>query len=119
MTGWIPVRATWHLPDQGFGHHSLLRSPDGRLLDVTGWTNEDAMAHLYHIPASSIRITETRPDTWFEFDDGGLCSEMARITPVIRSLPTKPFCSAEFKRLSLTPISGVDFPCEPAITPNP
>jgi hypothetical protein len=39
MTGWQPVRVAWVTRD-GFGHHTLVRSPNGGLLDVGGWTDE-------------------------------------------------------------------------------
>lgn len=39
MTGWPCVRATWSMPDLGWGHHSLIRDPEECLFDVCGCTS--------------------------------------------------------------------------------
>ena len=52
ITGWQPVMITWSIPNWGFGHHSAARAPDGRLVDVRGWTEEADIRKYFGIKKS-------------------------------------------------------------------
>jgi hypothetical protein len=119
MTGWPVVRPIWEIPDWGLGHHSLLRAPDGRLLDVTGWTDIRKLERRYG-GRKGVRITlaeaSVPPRTYsFPEDDALLAS-------VIRSLPHAPFGTKAFRAITCAPVPGVDGafedPCEPATGPH-
>lgn len=49
MTGYPVVNASWTIPGFGFGHHAMVRAPDGRALDVSGWVDEDALRKRYGV----------------------------------------------------------------------
>ncbi|MBY3433465.1 hypothetical protein HFN89_04825 [Rhizobium laguerreae] len=44
ITGWPARTALWNIGPCQSGHHSVVEAPDGRLLDVTGWTDKSAIA---------------------------------------------------------------------------
>jgi hypothetical protein len=101
MTGWDVVTMSWQIPDYGFGHHALVRDPEGRLLEICGWTNEDALRDYF-------RVGKTTMISWREghfsspmYDDGDEASEL--IETVIGNLPHLPYADPAFQS-SLTPI---------------
>lgn len=113
MTEWKCVRASWQIPDWGFGHHSLVMAPDGRLLDVTGWTDEAELSKRYG-GRKGVKVTlaeaEATPSIGFDnYDETGIESGMARIAGVIRCLPYSPFCDDWFREMTLRPLEGADF----------
>ena len=108
MTGWTVVRAAWTIPEWGFGHHALVRSPDGRLLDVTGWTDEKALAKRYRA-RKSLNLSDTEPDSdSIEPEEDGIDRNYARIVAIVRALPYAPFDAPEFQEMSLHPVPGAD-----------
>jgi hypothetical protein len=110
MTGWQTVRMTWTFRG-GFGHHTLVRSPDGRLLDVQGWTDEPSLRKRYGKAAKTARFTDVtaEPSIGFDnFDESGIEEGMVRLAGVIRSLPYSPFSDLIFKVLTGRPVIGVD-----------
>lgn len=114
MTGWPVVRATWNIPDHGFGHHSLVRMPDGRLLDVNGISTEAVAARrCCRRKGVEVLFSKVPPHPLSEFDDhgdDGIEPQMKRIAGVIRCLPYAPFDTETFKVMSMAPIPGVDVP---------
>jgi hypothetical protein len=118
MTGWSCVRATWSIPEVGGGHHTLIRDPEGRLFDVCGYTDEADLAARYLgsrlvADGHSVVIEEVAPEPLNEFydvDDQGVETHMARIASIVRVLPYAPFNTATFKELASRPVSGVDVP---------
>lgn len=104
VTGWKCVRTSWNIPGRGSGRHSLVRAPNDRLLDVTGWTDEAALARRYADgsglglmfenvtpSASSIRC---RPGEEAQDED------VTRIVGVIRNLPYAPYGEAWFRKMA-------------------
>ena len=57
----LPARFSWTIPDWGFGHHTLVKSPDGRHLDVTGWTSAQQLSKRYGAKKHGYSITEAPP----------------------------------------------------------
>jgi hypothetical protein len=91
--GWQCVRATWPTPDGFLGHHSLVRSPNGRLLDVTGWTDAAGLRTRYGLPrkvALALADVDMPIDAAFS-TSGEPWHDMARIASVWRALPHEPF----------------------------
>lgn len=95
MTGWDVVTMTWQVPGHGFGHHALVKDPDGRLLDVGGWTDEQALRKAFGIRKNWIM-------TWHEghisspmYDDEDEAVEL--IEAVIGELPYAPYSEAAFQ----------------------
>lgn len=125
MTGWQVVRATWQIPDWGFGHHTLVRSPEGRLLDVCGWTDEEALRKRYlGRKKTEMAFADAEPSPTGSFDeieDDGTECQMTLIAGVIRNLPHAPYSTPEFRELTGRPLEGVDLPLPgegPAPGPN-
>ncbi|MCV9965034.1 hypothetical protein OIU34_24360 [Pararhizobium sp. BT-229] len=44
ITGWPARTLIWNMGDCLTGHHSVVEAPDGRYLDVSGWTDRVAVA---------------------------------------------------------------------------
>lgn len=63
VTGWPAVTLTWN-PGGGksSGHHSVVKAPDGRLLDISGWTDVNALAARAGVTARSIEESELEHD---------------------------------------------------------
>lgn len=106
MTGWDIVMMQWQIPDWGFGHHSLVRDPDGRLLDVGGWTDEEALRTHFGIG----RKTSV---TWREghfsspmYDDD---ESSTLIETVVRNLPSLPYADPAFQGKLATIVRNEDF----------
>ena len=114
MTSWPVVRATWQISDWGFGHHSLVRAPDGRLLDVRGLTDEATAAkRCCRRKDIEVKFTEVpaKPLNDYDgFDDDGFEPDMQRLAAIVRNLPYAPFNTPDFQQLSLRPLAGVDRP---------
>jgi len=113
MTGWQAARIQWQVPDQGIGHHTVVISGDGRMLDVTGWTDLETTSRTYGFdPANAIiNKQEAKPlNQFFDFDEHGIEAGMARIAAVIRNLPYAPFDEKWFREMTARPIKGADFP---------
>lgn len=124
VTGWQVVQAAWTVPNEGFGHHTMVRSPDGRLLDGSGWTDEETLRGNY-IPRRSkakLGLADIRPPEplWLDMDLANAdCSEpefdangnsnddtsLVHMLNLIRNLPYAPFDTPEFKVMSLAPFT--------------
>lgn len=120
MTGWERVTFTWQVPDWGCGHHTLVRSPEGRLLDARGWTDLDGLRKRYG--AKSGTLGEPRPyGDIGPVDDEGFDEDLRRVAGVIRALPQAPYQEEAFKTASARPVPGVDepYPDEEAAPPSP
>ncbi len=101
MTGWDVVTMSWQIPDWGFGHHTLVKYPDGRLLDVGGWTDEEALRNYFRIgQKTSISWRQGHFSSPMHGDDDE-ASEL--IEAVICGLPHMPYADPAFQA-TLTPI---------------
>lgn len=122
MTGWPVVRATYQVDDWGWGHHSMVRAPDGRLLDVRGYATETVTARRCcgrkGIHVTFTEVEPQRPFALDEVDDEGFSEGLRRLAGVIRSLPHAPFQGKAFRAMSLRPVEGVDEPM-PDAPPTP
>lgn len=94
VTGWPVTTMTWQIAGYGFGHHAMVRSPDGQLLDVGGWTDEKQLRKSFGVKADE-------PVGWTDghisspmYDDGDEAVEL--IETVIANLPYEPFSSNRF-----------------------
>lgn len=117
MTGWTPVRAQWSHPDIGFGHHALVQHPNGGMMDVHGWTNENDLRTRYGIKGEITFLSEAiSPQTLGDhFDENGIDPIKQRIANVIRALPHAPFLTdARIRTLIQRPLPGVDLPDDPS-----
>lgn len=115
MTGWETVRASWSIPDWGFGHHTLVRHPRGGLIDVHGWSNELTLCQRYGIKGP-LRIEAALPCPQTlnqDIDDLGIDESKRRIAAVIRALPYDPFIDKELRPLLKRPLPGADSPGVP------
>lgn len=124
MTGWPMVRASYQLSKMDTGHHTMVRAPDGRLLDVRGYASEAQMARrCYGMKGALVTFAETepgRPLALDEIDEDGFSEGLQRLAGIIRSLPGRPFQSQDFREMSLRPVEGVDVPMQgPDAAPGP
>ena len=100
MTGWTTVRATWTVRED-FGHHTLVRAPDGRLFDAAGFTDEAGLRKRYR--ARNLRLADAPPLSVSHLDDP---EDLRRIADVVRILPHAPFDGPGFRAVSLPPLKG-------------
>ncbi len=98
MSGWQCVRAAWTVRG-GFGHHTLVRSPDGRLFDATGFTDEAALRKRYG--AKALTLFDVQPGDEIAY---GNADDTARIANVVRVLPHAPFDDPAFMALASGPL---------------
>jgi hypothetical protein len=120
MTGWQVVELSFAAPQWGIGHHSLVRAPDGRLLDVTGWKDEAAARkEACRIKGAKFNLKDIDPrePVWWDGTPSGDDSNdppngepscACRLASVIRSLPWPPFDTAELRALTTLPLPGID-----------
>lgn len=107
MTGWDIVTMNWQIPDWGFGHHTLVRDPDGRLLDVGGWTDEAALREHFRIgKKTSVTWREGHFSSPMHGDDDE-ASEL--IEAVVRNLPSLPYADPAFQETLATIVRDGDF----------
>lgn len=123
LTGYRVVEQRWSGPD-GFGHHSLVQAPDGRLLDVHGWIDANVLEKRYGLDRKgySSRLEETKPNPMSDFnshDDEGFEEGLRRIVSVIRNLPYEPFNEGWFQKLTRKELPGVDVPDSSVIASKP
>ena len=100
MTGWPALTAKWKDKRGQPGHHALVRSPDGRLLDVTGWLDEAQLMKRYK--SSTVSVVEgqlTSPASIMNTDDVEL------IETAIQQLPYEPH-SDDFFQAELSSITS-------------
>jgi hypothetical protein len=75
VTGWKAVTVMWSLGGAFTGHHSVVKAPDGRYLDITGWTDIAEISARTGVERRKLREVEFRHHP-FSFeekaDDEGL-----------------------------------------------
>lgn len=108
MTGW-PI---YILGGADGPVHALVKAPDGRLLDATGWTDLATLAKRYGVRCLSkcpegTRGMATDPGA---VNDEGINEEMARVVSAVRALPWAPFNTTSFRKMALRPLRSVDAP---------
>jgi hypothetical protein len=99
MTGYQVVKVTWQDPSWGFGHHSVVRDEENKLIDVRGRTSLDELRSHFRIKSSielnAIDAKPSEPGTFdIDMEDGG----MKNLVGVMRLLPRAPFNTVEFQR---------------------
>lgn len=97
ITTWPTIRITWTIPDWGFGHHMVVRSPDGSLLDVRGWTDEEATRLYFGVgPKTTMTLSTADPSAdWTDAADSGF-QIMLR---ALKSRDVAPFNTLEFRAM--------------------
>lgn len=104
MTGWPVTTMTWQIPGYGFGHHAMVRDPEGQLLDVGGWTDEKHLREHFGIKSAiGVKWTEEHLSAPM-FDEGDEACEMIEMT--IRNLPYAPYDRPEFQAALGPPASS-------------
>jgi hypothetical protein len=95
MTGWSVATITWQVPGHGFGHHALVKHPDGRLLDVGGWTDEQVLRKAFGIRKNwDVKWHEGHISSPM-YDDADEAVKL--IETVIVELPYAPYSDPEFQ----------------------
>jgi hypothetical protein len=105
ITGWPQV----HVQHKN-GYHMLNRSPDGHLIDVTGWADDAVRA------MGKVRITEGEKVLAFsnsEIPEDTYAFDMA--LSVIRQLPWEPFNHDWFRQMSFKKIKAFEETASPKI----
>lgn len=106
ITGW-PV---FNVSAPEHGHfHRLVRSPDGRLLDAAGWTDESGLRRRYRLRRLTVSPVPDRDDPFDAFSrEDGIFPELADAVAAIRQLPGEPFAEPWFSEMSARPVAGAD-----------
>ena len=117
MTGWQLV----NLSSPSLGEvHSLVRAPDGRLLDAAGWMTESSIAKRYGLRKPTFTdVTIERlmgldsMDYEEHGDDGeptGFFRGQSMVVSSVRALSGAPFDEPWFREMSCREMLGVDTP---------
>lgn len=94
--GWQAVRMSWTIPNWGFGHHTLVRSPDGRLADVRGWTEEEAVRDYFGLDGrTSTTIKNVDLDAPLAFEAHPEDGHLQMIVSAVSNLGVSPFDDPE------------------------
>lgn len=113
MTGWELVRMSWTGRD-GFGHHTLVRHPDGDLVDVEGIATEDSLRRRYRAPTAVFAQAESlMSSSSGELLEDGRDADLLRLASTIRAFRHDLYGTVEFMTLANREIGGIDTP-EPA-----
>jgi hypothetical protein len=117
MTGWAGIRMTWEIPSSADGYHSLVRAPNGRYLDIHGWSDIAQLRQRFFLrPCVTPVLAETRLRSTFRSRVGqDLIPGTVRLAEVIRNLPYEPFNTPEFQLMANVPLKGAD-PPQPGTT---
>jgi hypothetical protein len=94
ITGWPARTLLWDLGNGVTGHHAVVEAPDGRYLDVTGWTDCAASAARSGIEDRLVSVHEFRhhPFNFSEFaDDEGIEVLLGVFDAVARDPFTQPW----------------------------
>jgi hypothetical protein len=110
MTGWTGIRMTWEIPSAADGYHSLARAPNGRYLDIHGWSDTAQLRQRFFLrPGVTPVLTEARLQSTFPSHAGqDLIPGMGCLAEVIRNLPYEPFNTPEFQLMTNVPLKGAD-----------
>jgi hypothetical protein len=96
ITGWQTERMTFTIPERGFGHHTMVRSPEGQLLDIRGWTDEQKTRRYFKLKdevKANFNPSPPHGADWTDPDDDGFKTMLA----ALKSRKVAPFNSKEFK----------------------
>nr|WP_250807626.1 hypothetical protein [Neorhizobium tomejilense] len=97
ITGWPGRTIIWNMGDCLTGHHSVVEAPDGRFLDVSGWTDRASIAVRAGKEERFLDVHELRhyPFNFLEFsDDEG----MEMILGVLDVVGRPPFTEDGFRK---------------------
>jgi hypothetical protein len=96
ITGWPTVRMTWQIPEWGFGHHTLVQSPEGRLLDVRGWTDEARTRSYFKLKKgvqTNVHVSPPHGADWTDPQDDAFKTMIA----ALKGRKVSPFSSKAFQ----------------------
>jgi len=96
ITGWPAVTLMWNMGMCVTGHHSLVEAPDGRLLDVSGWTDRAAVAARAGVVERLVTASGMRHYP-FSFVEDGEDEHLAMILEVMEGLERPPFTDVSFR----------------------
>lgn len=97
VTGWPTVRMTSDFGEAGTGHHTMVRSPDGRLLDVRGWTDEVETRAYYRLNENQTVFAPWHV-TGVDWTDPADESFQVMIA-ALKGLDVEPFGTPEFREM--------------------
>lgn len=90
--GWQAVRMSWTIPEWGFGHHTMVRSPEGRLADVRGWTDEGAARDYFGLGAEVVtKLSDVVVDLPVTFDPHPEDEQLGMMVAALKNLGAAPF----------------------------
>lgn len=113
LTGWELVRMSW-TGRNGFGHHTLVRRPDGALVDVEGVTTEADLKRRYRAPTAVFADADSlMASSSGELLEDGRDADLFRLASTIRAFRHDLYGTSEFMTLASREIEGIDVP-EPA-----
>ncbi len=112
VTNWRPVTILL----DGRHIHECVMAPDGRLLDVTGWTSLEQYAALTGL--SGVSPIDGFPAS-FDFEDDTDSELLTEAVGAMRHLTWAPFNEDWFREMTFRPIAGVDIPPPSASDPTP
>jgi hypothetical protein len=98
ITGWTAKTAIWNMGMCQSGHHSVVEAPDGRLLDVTGWTDATAIAKRAGKDERLVTLHEFRhyPFNFSEYADDEF---MEALLAVFEVVDREPYNGSDFGSL--------------------
>ncbi|MCZ7861243.1 hypothetical protein O9X98_07455 [Agrobacterium salinitolerans] len=98
ITGWPARTLIWNLGSCVTGHHSVVEAPDGRYLDVSGWTDRAAVAARAGKEERLVTAHEFRhyPFNFAEFSDD---EHLEMLLGVFHVVPRPPFTEPDFLSL--------------------
>ncbi|MCS4089463.1 hypothetical protein [Rhizobium sp. BK176] len=98
ITGWTAKTAIWNMGMCQSGHHSVVEAPDGRLLDVTGWTDLASIARRVGKEERLVTLHEFRhyPFNFAECDDDEFLEALLAVFDVVDRAP---YDGPEFRSL--------------------
>lgn len=96
ITGWPGRTLIWNLGSCVTGHHSVVEAPDGRYLDVSGWTDRAAVAERIGKEERLVTVHEFRhfPFNFAEFSDD---EHLEMLFGVFQVVPRPPFTDSAFR----------------------
>lgn len=112
ITGWPTERMTFTIPDWGFGHHTMVRSPEGKLLDVRGWTDEEKTKRYFKLKDKhEVKFTPAEPQGvyWNHAEDENFLIMFA----ALKTRKVAPFNTKDFQ----SKITDYEASLQDALTP--
>ncbi|MDW9479066.1 hypothetical protein GOB57_10360 [Sinorhizobium meliloti] len=96
VTGWPARTLLWNMGYCVTGHHSVVEAPDGRFLDVTGWTDRTRVAARIGREERLVTVHEFRHYP-FNFSERADDEGLAMLLGVFDVVPRPPFPEPWFR----------------------